>query len=155
MRENPSSGPQGLGVQSGLAYTLEARAAMSKVQAVSVSLRGREGGATAELGDDLAGCLRASSGGGDKPHALTQSAVRRLTPVECERLQGMPDNHTLIPWRGKPAEDCPDGPRYKAIGNSKAVPVVRWIGMRIQRELERHIQAAGRREAARLDRQEA
>lgn len=58
--------------------------------------------------------------------------VRRLTPVECERLQGMPDNHTRIPWRGKPAEDCPDGPRYKAIGNSMAVPVMRWIGERIQ-----------------------
>ncbi|MDV5862037.1 DNA cytosine methyltransferase [Pseudomonas mendocina] len=137
MRENPSSGPQGLGVQSDLAYTLEARAAMSKVQAVSVSLRGREGGATAELGDDLAGCLRASSGGGDKPHALTQSAVRRLTPVECERLQGFPDDHTLIPWRGKPTDECPDGPRYKAIGNSKAVPVVRWIGRRIKQQLER------------------
>ncbi|MBZ9665781.1 DNA cytosine methyltransferase [Pseudomonas sp. LMG 31766] len=65
------------------------------------------------------------------------SAVRRLTPRECERLQGFPDDYTLIPWRGKPAEDCPDGPRYKAIGNSKAVPVVRWIGRRIQRELER------------------
>jgi DNA (cytosine-5)-methyltransferase 1 len=58
-------------------------------------------------------------------------AVRRLTPVECERLQGMPDNHTRIPWRNKPAEDCPDGPRYKAIGNSMAVPVMRWIGERI------------------------
>jgi len=55
-------------------------------------------------------------------------AVRRLTPIECERLQGFPDNHTRIPWRGKPAEDCPDGPRYKAIGNSMAVPVMRWIG---------------------------
>lgn len=57
--------------------------------------------------------------------------VRRLTPVECERLQGFPDNHTLISWRGKAAADCPDGPRYKAIGNSMAVPVMRWIGERI------------------------
>ncbi|WP_123578684.1 DNA cytosine methyltransferase [Pseudomonas brassicacearum] len=63
------------------------------------------------------------------------SAVRRLTPLECERLQGAPDNYTLIPWRGKPAEDCPDGPRYKAIGNSKAVPVVRWIGQRILKQI--------------------
>ena len=62
----------------------------------------------------------------------TQVAVRRLTPVECERLQGMPDNHTRIPWRNKPAEDCPDGNRYKAIGNSMAVPVMRWIGERIE-----------------------
>ena len=58
-------------------------------------------------------------------------AVRRLTPVECERLQGLPDNHTLIGWRGKDAAECPDGPRYKAIGNSMAVPVMRWIGERI------------------------
>ncbi|PXX71836.1 DNA (cytosine-5)-methyltransferase 1 [Pseudomonas sp. LAMO17WK12:I10] len=63
------------------------------------------------------------------------SAVRRLTPIECERLQGMADNYTLIPWRGKPAEECPDGPRYKAIGNSKAVTVVRWIGRRILQQL--------------------
>ena len=58
--------------------------------------------------------------------------VRRLTPTECERLQGMPDDHTLVPYRGKPADECPDGPRYKAIGNSMAVPVMRWIGERIE-----------------------
>lgn len=58
--------------------------------------------------------------------------VRRLTPLECERLQGMPGNHTKVPYRGKPAEECPDGPRYKAIGNSMAVPVMRWIGERVQ-----------------------
>ena len=58
--------------------------------------------------------------------------VRRLTPTECERLQGFPDDFTQIPWRNKPAEDCPDGPRYKAMGNSMAVPVMRWIGERIQ-----------------------
>jgi DNA (cytosine-5)-methyltransferase 1 len=65
------------------------------------------------------------------PHIATEMQVRRLTPRECERLQGMPDDWTKIPWRGKPAEDCPDGPRYKAIGNSMAVPVMRWIGERI------------------------
>ena len=57
--------------------------------------------------------------------------VRRLTPTECERLQGFPDNYTQIPYRNKPAENCPDGPRYKAMGNSMAVPVMRWIGERI------------------------
>lgn len=62
-------------------------------------------------------------------HGLT---VRRLTPLECERLQGMPDHHTLIPWRGKPAEQCPDAPRYKAVGNSMAVPVMGWIGQQIK-----------------------
>jgi len=57
-------------------------------------------------------------------------AVRRLTPTECERLQGFPDNYTNIPWRGKP--DSPDAPRYKAMGNSMAVPVMAWLGKRIQ-----------------------
>jgi DNA (cytosine-5)-methyltransferase 1 len=61
----------------------------------------------------------------------TASAVRRLTPTECERLQGFPDDWTAIPWGKKPAEDCPDGPRYKALGNSMAVPCMRWIGERI------------------------
>jgi DNA (cytosine-5)-methyltransferase 1 len=56
-------------------------------------------------------------------------AVRRLTPVECERLQGFPDGYTNIPWRKK--DESPDGPRYKALGNSWAVPVARWIGQRI------------------------
>lgn len=61
--------------------------------------------------------------------AITQHAtVRRLTPRECERLQGMPDDYTAVTYRGKPAAD---GPRYKAIGNSMAVPVVRWILKRI------------------------
>jgi site-specific DNA-cytosine methylase len=96
---------------------------------VAVALRGREGGATAELGDEVQNCLRASSGGGDKPHILSAMQVRRLTPVECERLQGFPDGYTNIPWRNKP--ESPDGPRYKALGNSMAVPVMRWIGERI------------------------
>ena len=68
---------------------------------------------------------------GDKPAGVNPMLVRRLTPLECERLQGFPDGHTLIAWKGKPAEECPDGPRYKAIGNSMAVPVMRWIGRRI------------------------
>lgn len=230
----------------------------------SVALRGREGGGTIELGDDVGGCLRASGGGGDKPHVITlahgqggaeigfdrgptltcnheapiaaipetthtlrgegfdasedgtgrgtplvpaicfsakdhgayapeisatlaarssrgggqtnspghnadqqvvaqsTTQVRRLTPRECERLQGFPDDYTLIPWKahqawakkqgthadGKSFEDwliettgrglrqpttqeCPDGPRYKALGNSMAVPVMAWIGRRI------------------------
>jgi DNA (cytosine-5)-methyltransferase 1 len=69
------------------------------------------------------------------PALLTAMQVRRLTPVECERLQGFPDNYTAIPWRKKPITECPDGPRYKALGNSWAVPVVRWIGKRIQERL--------------------
>ena len=231
--------------------------------AISVALRGREGGGTAELGDEVQNCLRASSGGGDKPHVLclahgqggaevasersptltcnheapivvhgtqdpcvstdtafalgrnnggenvlafdttqvTSAAnrsspqpgdpchplaagahppaiaiqagalrtnpasgpggvgvqadhaytlearsevqcvqfaqqVRRLTPVECERLMGFPDDYTMIPWRKKPSSECPDGPRYKALGNSWAVPVVSWIGSRIQQSID-------------------
>ncbi|NMX31173.1 DNA (cytosine-5-)-methyltransferase [Pseudomonas sp. WS 5413] len=63
------------------------------------------------------------------------SSVRRLTPRECERLQGFPDDYTRIPWRGRVLGLCPDGPRYKAIGNSKAVTVVRWIGRRLLQQL--------------------
>ena len=64
--------------------------------------------------------------------AVAQSmTVRRLTSRECERLQGFPDDWTMIPWRRKPAEDCPDGPRYRALGNSMAVNVMAWIGERI------------------------
>jgi DNA (cytosine-5)-methyltransferase 1 len=170
--------------------------------AVAVSLRGRDGGGTAEamplkkvhgssgegasrnaihgeVGDPMF-TLEASSrhgvavseGGGDKPHVLAavaicegghgvtemetvptlqgagggkpgqgyhavrqEMAVRRLTPVECERLQGFPDNYTMILWKKKPADQCPDGPRYKALGNSMAVPVMRWIGRRIAEAL--------------------
>jgi DNA (cytosine-5)-methyltransferase 1 len=99
LRENPASGPDGVGVQADHAYTLEARAEVQAVQ--------------------------------------SNAQVRRLTPRECERLQGFPDDHTLIPYRGRVAGLCPDGPRYKAIGNSKAVPVVRWIGRRIAQQLQR------------------
>jgi len=67
----------------------------------------------------------------DRHAVSTNMKVRRLTPRECERLQGFPDDYTQIPWRNKLAEDCPDGPRYKAMGNSMAVPVMRWIGERI------------------------
>lgn len=62
----------------------------------------------------------------------TDMIVRRLTPKECERLQGFPDDWTRIPYRGKPVEGCPDGPRYKAVGNSMAVPVMRWIFERME-----------------------
>jgi DNA (cytosine-5)-methyltransferase 1 len=87
--------------------------------------------------DDVTGpLLKGSPTGGGRPLpaiALQSMAVRRLTPVECERLQGFPDNYTNIPWRKK--DESPDGPRYKALGNSWAVPNVRWIGKRIQEAL--------------------
>ncbi|QWW74149.1 DNA cytosine methyltransferase [Agrobacterium pusense] len=263
LRTNPNSGPDGVGVQEGVAYTLEARAEVQAVcvtgdvahtlkaegadasedgtgrgtpivsvvpidmrqasrgatmtnnrkegssggapgtgigedgdpcptistshpPAVSVAIRGRDGGATAELGGDIATALRASQGGGDKPHvlafhenqrsevslsdtagtlgvgggkpgqgypaALTGSAVRRLTPVECERLQGFEDNYTRITikhyatqkiTKNRPADMwekdpnggwwlmAADGPRYKSLGNSWAVPKFQWLGMRL------------------------
>ena len=64
----------------------------------------------------------------------SKNSVRRLTPIECERLQGFPDNYTQISWRNKDPTDCPAGPRYKAMGNSMAVPVMRWIGEKIQKK---------------------
>lgn len=120
----------GVGEDGDPMFTLQAGKQHGVAQ--TVALRGRDGGATAELGGETATALRASSGGGDKPHVLSQMSVRRLTPTECERLQGFPDGHTAIPWRGKSADQCPDGPRYKALGNSMAVPVMRWLGERIQ-----------------------
>ena len=66
---------------------------------------------------------------------MTAMQVRRLTPTEAEKLQGFEPGYTAIPWRGKPASECPDGPRYRALGNSWAIPCVSWIGERIQRHL--------------------
>ncbi len=77
------------------------------------------------------------------PHAVHHQGVRRLTPIECERLQGFPDNYTRVPYRNKDAEQCPNGPRYKALGNSMAVPVMRWIGQRIQTEIYESKGSAG------------
>lgn len=70
--------------------------------------------------------------GMDKHAVAFMAAVRRLMPIECERLMGFPDNHTQIAWNGKSSEDCPDGYRYKACGNSIGVNVLRWLGHRIQ-----------------------
>ena len=84
------------------------------------------------ISENKTDCLRAFD---KSPFAVQPAAgmqVRRLTPVECERLQGFSDGYTAIPWRKKPASECPDGPRYKALGNSWAVPNVRWIGERIE-----------------------
>ena len=74
----------------------------------------------------------AMSGSNQVPDVLQSATVRRLTPRECERLMGFPDDWTRIRWRGKQAEECPDSPRYRACGNSMCVNVMRWIGMRIE-----------------------
>ncbi|MGI5065556.1 DNA cytosine methyltransferase [Treponema putidum] len=82
------------------------------------------------------GTLKASGGdfgGGSETIIKERKSIRRLTPIECERLQGFPDNYTQIEWKGKPKDQCPDSHRYKTIGNSMAVPVMQWIGERIKR----------------------
>ncbi|UKD17378.1 DNA cytosine methyltransferase [Burkholderia aenigmatica] len=120
----------------------------------SVALRGRAEGLAAELGGRVSSALRTSGGGADKSHVLapdfeahfrydwndpgpgdwSQWRVRRLMPVECERLQGMPDDYTQVPYRGKPAADAP---RYKAIGNAMAVPCMAWLGHRLVQYLHK------------------
>jgi DNA (cytosine-5)-methyltransferase 1 len=117
-----NAGPQGSGADvSGAMFTLT----KTDVHAVA-------------FGGDIARSLTArydsspcADRGMDVVAQLPAMQVRRLTPVECERLQGFPDGYTNIPWRGKP--ESPDGPRYKALGNSMAVPVMRWIGERINK----------------------
>jgi DNA (cytosine-5)-methyltransferase 1 len=122
---NPATGPQGAGVQEGHAYTLEAR---NKVQAVAFDLRGRDGGAMPEGPHDTAN-IRAAEGGSSRSYIAQPWAVRRLTPMECERLQGFPDGYTDAPYRRR--NHTPDGPRYKALGNSMAVNAMEYIGRRI------------------------
>lgn len=118
----------GTGVKrDGTSYTLEATSSVG--QAVCFT----QNDAARDASFDIAPTLRSGNGGGAINQAFSRGlAVRRLTPLECERLQGFPDNHTQIPWRNKDDAECPDGPRYKAMGNSMAVPVMRWIGERIQ-----------------------
>lgn len=122
LRTNPNSGPDGMGVQSDLAYTLEARAEVQAVVTYECGGIGRYD--ASEVSSPL---LRTGADKGPGCEALVQVhgyAVRRLTPLECERLQGFPDTYTAIP-------KAADGPRYKALGNSMAVPVMHWIGRQI------------------------
>ena len=93
-------------------------AAGAHAPAIALHLRGREGGAVAGNSAGVVNAVLPPAGG-----------VRRLTPRECERLQGFPDGYTEIPYRGKPAKD---GPRYKALGNSMAINVMAWVGERIR-----------------------
>ena len=87
-----------------------------------------QGGSVMNIEHDMTGTLRRETHG-HEPVVMQHMAVRRLTPVECERLQGFPDSYTDIKSKNKPT---PDGPRYKALGNSMAVPVMAWIGQRIE-----------------------
>jgi DNA (cytosine-5)-methyltransferase 1 len=155
-----ASGQNGFGVGS-VASTLRSMGHANSHQnggghqAVCFDMRGREGGSQLEGPHDTAN-IRAADGGSSRSYVASSMQVRRLTPRECERLQGFPDDYCLIPYgqaskakldidflkyqlRGNPKhlsrEDidrlAKDGPRYKALGNSMAVPVMRWIGERI------------------------
>lgn len=155
----PEAGPQGKEyLLDGSAYCMDSRGQPQAVaQPVGVDIFN-----AAFSGDVAVPLTNRADGTGTGPTVMQQMAVRRLTPVECERLQGFPDNYTNIPWteyqriqkqaakagtsfeaelkkRGKvlhtTVNECPDGPRYKALGNSWAVPNVRWIGQRIQKAL--------------------
>jgi DNA (cytosine-5)-methyltransferase 1 len=99
------------------------------IQPVGAFKPGQSAQAGIGYATSVAPTLEAGGGGNNKPAVHVGMAVRRLTPVECERLQGFGDNYTDIKSKGKPT---PDGPRYKALGNSMAVPVMAWIGQRIQ-----------------------
>jgi DNA (cytosine-5)-methyltransferase 1 len=120
----------GWGIQEECTHTLDTAQGVAVAQPIAfpANLSATQHASTEDL---------APSMGAKNPTAVAHGVqqamqVRRLTPVECERLQGFPDSYTQIPWRKKPVSECPDGPRYKALGNSWAVPVVRWIGSRIQ-----------------------
>jgi len=135
----PAYGGHSLQGDVSQAATLTAKDTRLDIESETFLMHGvdvRNGALTGDVAHTLQAGDHAPDPGGT-PHILSTSGVRRTTPRECEWLQGFPGDHTRIPYRGKPADECPDGPRYKAIGNSKAVPVVRWIGQRLQQQLER------------------
>ena len=123
------NGPQGSGCSDdGEMFTLNS----TDVHAVAFQQNTRDEVRLMNGDGQIAGALAAESGMKQQNYlASTTMQVRRLTPTECERLQGFPDGWTAIPWKKKSAEDCPDGPRYKALGNSMAVNCMEWIGERI------------------------
>ena len=121
-----AGGGKGALIQDDLSATLATSNTQTLFQ--PVCMMGDHGKSAVDV--DLAGTLTAHDAKG-APSVAIGYTVRRLTPTECERLQGFPDDWTKVPYRGKPAEECPDTPRYKAIGNSMAVNVMRWLGVRI------------------------
>ena len=134
-----NTGANGRGISDELAYTRDTAQGQAVALPINtqIATRGEKMGRGTGfgIGDDGDPGFTLQAG---HSHAVAQTylaqqmAVRRLTPTECERLQGFPDGYTAIPWRGKDTDTCPDGPRYKALGNSMAVPVMRWIGERIK-----------------------
>jgi DNA (cytosine-5)-methyltransferase 1 len=120
-----------LGGDGDLAGALAAKPGMKQQTFVAGCFKPGQSAASRSIGyeEEIAPSLESGGGGNNKPALMQGMAVRRLTPRECERLQGFPDDYTLVPFRGKPAAD---GNRYKALGNSMAVPVMRWLGERIR-----------------------
>jgi DNA (cytosine-5)-methyltransferase 1 len=112
--------------EDGPSFTLNAMHGHD-VHAVGIGTDCYTGAITGEIAATMG--THGSSNSSSGPTVMQSMQVRRLTPTECERLQGFPDGYTQVPHRGKPAAD---GPRYKSLGNSMAVPVMRWIGERIQ-----------------------
>jgi DNA (cytosine-5)-methyltransferase 1 len=127
--------PFGVGEQPNTAHCLRSGASRADKHesttyiAQPIVLEDQGGSVINTRQDGIVGTLRAQTHG-HEPSVVADMAVRRLTPVECERLQGFPDNYTNI------KENCPDGPRYKALGNSMAVPVMSWIGKKIQKAVD-------------------
>ena len=121
--------------QDGASYTLTAN---DKPTVLCFEQRSPDGGAPRIQKEERSPTLTAITGGNRQPCVFLEGAVprnnviRRLTPLECERLQGFPDNYTQIPYRGKPKEECPVSKRYEACGRSMAINVMEWLGTRIQ-----------------------
>lgn len=127
---SPKNGGNQFGVDdSGACYTLTT----NDRHAVAFALNNDT---TPKFCKELSMTLKIGGQGGSNAIVSTGSVVRRLTPIECERLQGFPDSFTKIPYRNKSADDCPNGVRYKALGNSMAVNVMAWIGQRVQATVE-------------------
>jgi len=125
----------GSGVQEdGSMYTLTAT---DRHSVMCFERRSQDGGAPRIQKEEISPTLNAMTGGNRQPCVMVQpekrqGIVRRLTPLECERLQGFPDNYTQIPYRGKPKEQAPISQRYEACGRAMAVNVMEWLGTRIQ-----------------------
>jgi DNA (cytosine-5)-methyltransferase 1 len=141
-----TTGAQGIGYAPATSPALGARdykgtpgssvTASGPTVAVGVAFKASPCGAVLDSSTAPTLLRDAHGGGANQTYGVRQAMqVRRLTPEECEKLQGFPVGHTRIPWRGKAHEDCPDGPRYKALGNSMAVPCMAWIAKRIIRHL--------------------
>ena len=125
------AGGNGVGAKEGVCYTLDTAGVHGVCYPVDIAnIEGREKhlpGKGYDEKDTAAYSLTKRRASG----VCTPGIIRRLLPVECERLMGFPDGWTLIPWRNRPADQCPDGPRYKALGNSMCTNVMAWIGERI------------------------